>query len=155
MTILSVNKTREFDGRFAPVFCLWARTAPIFLWPNLPIMAIGKINCCLQMKERKRNVIPSERQRVEESTHFVDISCKIGAKISRLRFAPLEMTTFFDCRYCDKQSFILPLETKERRRWPAFSFFGIWLFRVGSTKQIVYTYIIEVCQSMQRIDRDV
>ena len=28
---------------------------------------------------RKRYVIPSERQRVEESTHFVDISGKIGA----------------------------------------------------------------------------
>ena len=29
MTILSVNKTREFDGRSALIFCLWARTAPI------------------------------------------------------------------------------------------------------------------------------
>ena len=32
MTILSVNKTREADGRSALIFCLWARTAPIFLF---------------------------------------------------------------------------------------------------------------------------
>ena len=32
MTILSVNKTRELDGRFAPVLFLWARAAPIFLF---------------------------------------------------------------------------------------------------------------------------
>ena len=34
MTILSVNKTRGFfDGRFASIFCLWARwTVPIFLF---------------------------------------------------------------------------------------------------------------------------
>ena len=30
MTILSVNKTRESDGRNAPVFVLWVRAAPIF-----------------------------------------------------------------------------------------------------------------------------
>ena len=31
-TILSVNKTREPDGHFMPIFCLWVRSAPIFLF---------------------------------------------------------------------------------------------------------------------------
>ena len=32
MTILSVNKTRKQMGALRPFFCLWARTAPIFLF---------------------------------------------------------------------------------------------------------------------------
>ena len=30
VTILSVNKTRELDGRYAPVLFLWARVCPFF-----------------------------------------------------------------------------------------------------------------------------
>ena len=55
---------------------------------------IGAVNDCLADKDTKAVVIPSELQRVEGSTHFVDISGKIGAKILRLRFAPLRMTPY-------------------------------------------------------------
>ena len=57
--------------------------------------------CCsydkllFSLASSKKHVIPSERQRDEESTHFVDICSKIGAKILRLRFAPLRMTLYF------------------------------------------------------------
>ena len=48
-----------------------------------------------------------EYTRVEESTHFVDIGSKIGAKILRLRFAPLRMTPYFSASKNRKQQFVL------------------------------------------------
>ena len=36
VTILSVNKTRTLDGRNAPIFYGWVRSAPIFILEEIP-----------------------------------------------------------------------------------------------------------------------
>ena len=53
----------------------------------------------IQRKDEKSDVILSERERVEGSTHFVDLCSKIGARILRLAVLAQDDMSFL-CAYC-------------------------------------------------------